>query len=490
MSCTYDKEKLTGYFDGELDAAEKVEVEKHISACSECLRELGEIKSAAQLVRILPRLKAPASVAQAVTREIAPARRVDSLARYRKSILWTFAAAAALLVVANVAYFIDGSRSPEKTGSTAAMPAHVPAPPVDAVDAKPVARGAEEQLARGRQAEHKAEPVLPLVEEKRAAADKGATFGARPVPPAELDKAKEEGERAGQGQNRGLAEKAAAKGEPAKPMAVPATAPAPAPTKEGGEPLAKKESAAPGAAAPAAPPAPAKPTAKADSARREVETMKQLAEPPAGGRVGGLQQDKQRDEGQSAAAAALRFTVGSPQPEATRSKAEQILAKLGVATAADRANNKDAAAAAPVPSQSLAVDLTPTQFEELKRQLEADTGVHLMAMVTVEETDRLRAANSAQSGAPKPAPSGLGGGAGAKNDLDGKLADSNDLKKTAEPRADEARKALDVEGKGKDEKSFKDPGQQQQPFTAGKKAQQEPLRRYVLVFLPPAAEKK
>ena len=47
MSCAYDKERLTGYFDGELEAADRAEVENHISACSECLRDLGEIKSAA-----------------------------------------------------------------------------------------------------------------------------------------------------------------------------------------------------------------------------------------------------------------------------------------------------------------------------------------------------------------------------------------------------------------------------------------------------------
>ena len=87
MNCAFDKEKLTGYFDGELENAEKGEVEKHISACSECLRELGEIKSAAKLVKTLPRLKAPASIAEGVRREVAATGRVHSLARYRKSIV-------------------------------------------------------------------------------------------------------------------------------------------------------------------------------------------------------------------------------------------------------------------------------------------------------------------------------------------------------------------------------------------------------------------
>ena len=59
MNCAFDKEKLTGYYDGELEAAEKAEVERHIASCSECLRELGELKSAAILVKELPRLRAP-----------------------------------------------------------------------------------------------------------------------------------------------------------------------------------------------------------------------------------------------------------------------------------------------------------------------------------------------------------------------------------------------------------------------------------------------
>src|SRR6516162_11805528 len=102
MNCSFDKEKLSGYYDGELAAAEKAEVERHIASCSECLRDLGEIKSAALLVKELPRLRAPKSIAEGVSREIQSAGKVQSLARVRRFVLWSAAAAAGLFVVANV----------------------------------------------------------------------------------------------------------------------------------------------------------------------------------------------------------------------------------------------------------------------------------------------------------------------------------------------------------------------------------------------------
>src|SRR5688572_11035892 len=105
MNCAYDKEKLTGYYDGELSAAEKADVESHISSCSECLRDLGEIKSAALLVKDLPRFRAPRSVADGVSREIAAAGRVHFLSKARRTLFWTTAAAAGLFIVVNVAYF-------------------------------------------------------------------------------------------------------------------------------------------------------------------------------------------------------------------------------------------------------------------------------------------------------------------------------------------------------------------------------------------------
>src|ERR1041384_916028 len=105
MNCAFDKEKLSGYYDGELEAAEKAEVERHIASCSECLRELGELKSAAILVKELPRLRAPRSIAEGIAREIQTAGKVHSFTKLRRNLLWASAAAAALLVASNVMYF-------------------------------------------------------------------------------------------------------------------------------------------------------------------------------------------------------------------------------------------------------------------------------------------------------------------------------------------------------------------------------------------------
>ncbi|HVE41392.1 MAG TPA: zf-HC2 domain-containing protein, partial [Planctomycetota bacterium] len=110
MNCAFDKEKLSGYYDGELDAAEKAEVERHIASCSECLRELGELKSSALLVKELPRLRAPRSIAEGVAREIQTAGKVHQFAKVRRSVLWAAAAAAGIFVVLNVAYFIRAER--------------------------------------------------------------------------------------------------------------------------------------------------------------------------------------------------------------------------------------------------------------------------------------------------------------------------------------------------------------------------------------------
>ena len=89
MNCAFDKEKLSAYYDGELAVGEKAEVERHIASCSECLRDLGELKSAALLIKELPRLRAPKTIAEGVSREIQAAGKVHSLARFRRILLWS-----------------------------------------------------------------------------------------------------------------------------------------------------------------------------------------------------------------------------------------------------------------------------------------------------------------------------------------------------------------------------------------------------------------
>jgi len=146
MNCPFDKEKLSGYYDGELDAAEKAEVERHIASCSECLRELGELKSAAILVKELPRLRAPRSIAEGVRKEIHAAGKVHSFAKARRTAMWVATAAAVLFIGVNVIYFSSPKRTPE----------------ADRVAAKPTS--AAPALGRALPAE---DPAAPPVETRR-----------------------------------------------------------------------------------------------------------------------------------------------------------------------------------------------------------------------------------------------------------------------------------------------------------------------------------
>lgn len=127
MSCGFDKELLTGYFDGELEPSRKAEVEKHISACSECLHDLGEIKGTAMAVRDLPRHRVPASVSASVKGEIGEGAKVHDFSRARSALLWVTAAAAAMLIVVNGVYFSRaGSNPPEMALAPASAPAAKP----------------------------------------------------------------------------------------------------------------------------------------------------------------------------------------------------------------------------------------------------------------------------------------------------------------------------------------------------------------------------
>src|SRR5689334_19503599 len=142
MNCAFDKEKLSGYYDGELDAAEKAEVERHIASCSECLRELGELKSAALLVKELPRLRAPRTISEGVAREIQTAGKVHQFAKVRRNVVWAAAAAAGIFVILNVAYF---ARMERPAGD--ALVVKAPAAPTIASVPPPAEKSADPEAA-------------------------------------------------------------------------------------------------------------------------------------------------------------------------------------------------------------------------------------------------------------------------------------------------------------------------------------------------------
>jgi hypothetical protein len=180
MSCRFDKELLTGFFDGELAADEKGEVERHVASCSDCLRELGELKSAVALVKTLPRARAPRSLAAGVSREIAASARVGRFDVWRRSALWVTAAAAGLFIAANVLFFSKLETAPpaaETAGRRSAAPivAVVP-PPSSDKDAGPGADRARalrelDSVDARRELAEKEKAAEGLRAERRAAAD-------------------------------------------------------------------------------------------------------------------------------------------------------------------------------------------------------------------------------------------------------------------------------------------------------------------------------
>lgn len=370
MSCTFDREMLSAYFDGELDPLEQAETERHISGCSACLRELGELKAAALAVKSLPRPRAPRAVAEGVSRGIAAAGPVRSFDAWRRRLSWAVAAAAALLVVYNVAYFTR--TAPPGESAVAAK-----APPVLAVAEGSAPADARKKQADAAPAKDGKPASAELQEERKAFADKdgqeslrrqtGADEKARSLDPKKPANALAE---AAPGANRtkGDAPAAPAPKPEAKPAldALVTPAPRPAPTLPESAPLAKAEPKAAAAAAPppAAPPAPLATTAGKTEKAKEAEAAD--AE---------LRQRKDVDS----------YTVAAPGAARLRARTEALAASWKPQAKAVASGGLKAAAepfgAAPEP---LVLDVTPEQFEALKAEL-AKAGVELQPAPPAED---------------------------------------------------------------------------------------------------------
>jgi len=360
MNCAFDKEKLTGYYDGELEAAEKAEVERHIASCSECLRELGELKSAAILVKELPRLRAPRSIAEGVAREMQVAGKVHSFARMRRTVLWASAVAAALFVGPNIMYFSTADRSP-----SAPPMAKTPAP-VTAVGKIQQAEQPQEDLRRN------AAPEKEMGAERRAAADRAAADeGKLRESRKQLEEQKKEElatkadavkkaepmpvERARDKAGDGLAKGAAEPAAPPKPTAAPPGAAAPAP-------------------APVAKPAP--------EAAEKAATKKDVAESPAR-----AESDLKTKRGAAepavvaAEAAPTHLTLASTQLSKSRPQVEEALRKMGVALPppAPPPAKMMKAPAARETETTIALELTDAQIARLRQELDKPGSSRLLA---------------------------------------------------------------------------------------------------------------
>jgi hypothetical protein len=284
MNCGFDKEKLTGYYDGELESPEKSEVERHIGACSECLRDLGEIKSAALLVKDLPRHRAPASIAEGVSRETGARGRVLPFRRSRAALGWAASVAAALLVVANIVYF-SGVRSAKEPAPMASAP-----PP--AMPAVGLAQSAPEGP--------EASKLKDQVREERQNAPARKIVGGR------ASESKEEDPLTA----REVAPRAPAKAEPA-------------PTREPADDLAKRDVGRP-AAAPA--PAPPPPAAPPEPAPKQEKNLSDKAAAPTVYTIASADLAKSRSQVE----AFFKSTLRADAREGDRQQRERAAAELAV----------------------------------------------------------------------------------------------------------------------------------------------------------------
>jgi hypothetical protein len=386
MSCAYDKERLTAFFDGELDAAERAATERHVSECSECLRDLGEIKSAALAVKTLERPRAPRSIAEGVAREIAASGKVKRLDLWRRRVLWAVSAAAIVLVTLNVMFFMKPPPSAEQARNGSAAPGIAMAKDVDGLSENRKNlqhEGTYKEAAKEPSADAAArrlrESAGKLEAGKKSEADRV------PAPGEDLNRLRQ------------------ADGKPAAPERALAKADEKAPAR-------------PEAAAPAAPPAPAAPMPATKPAPRPEPKPEAKAEPRAAlaeesRRKEAEQQDKAADLKKQTAAAdpAARPGAGAAQgslPEVAaytvRGEKAALQARVQAESLKKRwAAGEGAAKAAPsvasgAPRTSggrdfggggaaapLVLEVTPEQFEELRAEL-AKAGLTIEAGVPAE----------------------------------------------------------------------------------------------------------
>jgi hypothetical protein len=415
MSCAFDKEKLTGYFDGELEPAERSEVERHIAACSECLRDLGEIKSAALLVRGLPRHRAPRSIAESVSREIAAAGGAARFRVLRGTLLWATAAAAALLIAVNVVFFagVSKRRAPEAASARPPSASHVLAtrPPAEDSGGGAFGRAAEQDRAAPteyparRAAQKDASNALRYADEKVGRADGASRGGARPgapppapvTPPPAAETAPGAVLKVEEARNqRGLA------GEAKTPL-------------NGALDLEKAKKADDGKKSDLA--------VLEEKGRASPEDGKAASKPDAERKAGG------------GGAGAVALTLAAADPAIARSRVEEILRKLGAPVVAApapepaaRTGGMFARGAAPKP---LTARLTEKQLAEFRKEIAGETALVLVEGRAAEARKRLEETRAKAA-------------AGA----DPKAREAGSMDKAAKSGAEAPREAPPAEGDG------------------------------------------
>lgn len=383
MGCAFDKELLTGYYDGELDAAEKARVERHIAGCSECLRDLGEIRSVSQLVRKLAGPRMPQEVSERIARAIQEERRRRFRGRWRTGWTGLLAAAAGIFLALNVAYFLRLERGGKPSDLTPAV-GFAGAPEADeAARVKPP--GAKVGSASARLKELQAVPR----------ASEGHTDGRGLTQKAADVEKKGASSEAPVGAGGEKAVDRADKSVPAPPAAAAA---APGETPKAGE----------------APPAPLA-KEKKDAASQEQERLARAAAlPPAAPRPEPLrEEDAERDVAAAKAPAPLvEWTVRAADLEGARKRVEEALRRVGAFPAEVAAGRRMEAKSAPSKAP-IAVEVTSEQLARIEKELREGTGFVLVPVGPSEGRKATGASVLRGGAAPTEAPSAKGAVQGA-----------------------------------------------------------------------------
>ncbi|MDX9973162.1 MAG: zf-HC2 domain-containing protein [FCB group bacterium] len=134
MNCTQAQEEFAALLDGELAPEERAEVERHLSQCSDCLRDLDGLKRVDTIYRQLPSISAPEGFEERVRQATRPkpVLRFPDLSR-RRQMSWPLVAAAAFLLVAGAVVLQFGLPAKEQQMTVASLEKGVTAstpPPV------------------------------------------------------------------------------------------------------------------------------------------------------------------------------------------------------------------------------------------------------------------------------------------------------------------------------------------------------------------------
>jgi hypothetical protein len=100
MKCLEARPLLSLYFDGELDAPQRAQVEAHLRACAACAARLDDYAQLSREIRALPRLPAPAQLRAGVMEQVSAGRPATGWGRRLNRLGSTAVFAAVLLLLA------------------------------------------------------------------------------------------------------------------------------------------------------------------------------------------------------------------------------------------------------------------------------------------------------------------------------------------------------------------------------------------------------